>query len=147
MTYTPKPGDRVTSPLLVGEWEVELQRGDQSLARVTQEGSAVYVSPDTLTPVAPPLPPEPPAGSAVYVDGVCYIQTSATRWFPTDPQRNLARDIAVSLEQECAHKDDQLIRAHTLNAQLVARLVAHGIDVTREEASDVIDALAKEGGT
>ena len=48
-------------------------------------------------------------------------------------ERNRARDIAVALEQECAHKDDLLVRAHTLNAQLVARLVAHGIDVTREE--------------
>lgn len=69
MTYEPnlKPGDKVTSPLLVGEWEVthiQLHTGCR-LRRVDPEGFA-YIQYAYLTPVAPP---EPGLGEVVWAAG------------------------------------------------------------------------------
>lgn len=66
---TLKPGDRVTNPLLVGEWEYCYLNPDETLARVNNGDVFAWVPPSTLTLVAPPLPPEPPVGSVVFVDG------------------------------------------------------------------------------
>lgn len=83
MTYTPKPGDRVTSPLLVGEWEVteahwtvelyvSLRQDRVRLPRILAERL-------NLTPVAPPLPPEPPVGSVVRANGLFWQRDG--RWW------------------------------------------------------------------
>ena len=48
-------------------------------------------------------------------------------------ERNRARDIAVALEQECAHLEHQLNQAHGLNATLAARLTAHGLPVDKDD--------------
>lgn len=74
MTYTPKPGDKVTSPLLVGEWEVTgtwgkyAHRVRQGDAEVTLDASCLYL-------VAPPLPPEPAVGSVVRAHGKLWQRT------------------------------------------------------------------------
>jgi hypothetical protein len=68
MSYQPKPGDRVTSPLLVGEWEVICRQQGQYV--VEHESKRIMVSASYLTPVVPPLPPEPVFGSVVYANGL-----------------------------------------------------------------------------
>jgi hypothetical protein len=71
-----KPGDRVTSPLLVGEWEVDqLQSPDLPAGWVwVRSGASIIPEAESrLTLVAPPLPPEPPVGLVVFVDGVTYV--------------------------------------------------------------------------
>jgi hypothetical protein len=78
MSYTPKPGDRVTSPLLVGEWAVLKVMGG-GRTEVCRDGHMVRVETGHLTPVAPPLPPEPPVGSVVW-DGERYWQRHARMW-------------------------------------------------------------------
>lgn len=84
MTWTPKPGDKVTSPLLVGEWTVE--RNGVQYAHLYVPGptgatpdATAAVPRDTLAPVAPPLPPEPPTGTVVW-DGERYWQRSGGSW-------------------------------------------------------------------
>lgn len=67
---TLKPGDRVTSTLLVGEWEVTDGRCEADTIRVTQGSARSYVPLSTLTLIAPPLPPEPPVGSVVFCPNV-----------------------------------------------------------------------------
>ena len=83
MTYTPQPGDRVTSPLLVGEWEVARVR-EEAHWTVTQDGRRVLIHPDDLTPVAPPLPTEPAVGSVVRAHGRLWIHdhtwTDGSTW-------------------------------------------------------------------
>lgn len=59
-----KPGDKVTSPLLVGEWEVvfESTRGDWvDIINANDQTCAVH--PEDLICVGPSLPPEPPVGT------------------------------------------------------------------------------------
>ena len=48
-------------------------------------------------------------------------------------ERNRARDIAVALEQECAHLETLLARERGFVGRLTARLVAHGIDLPGED--------------
>lgn len=48
-------------------------------------------------------------------------------------QRDLARSVAVSLEQETAHLETLLARERGLVGRLTARLTAHGIDVPNDE--------------
>lgn len=48
-------------------------------------------------------------------------------------ERNRARDIAVALEQECAHLETLLTRERGFVGRLTARLVAHGIDLPGED--------------
>lgn len=86
MTYQPKPGDRVTSPLLVGEWVVFGNTGPDE-ARLTVMGDActvvyrlgqrgmIAVPTADLSPVAPPPPPEPPVGSVVWARGQLWLRT------------------------------------------------------------------------
>lgn len=75
MTYTPKPGDRVTSPLLVGEWEVQQVIDDGWCDLMNDDGRRVSVKHQaSLTPVAPPLPPEPPVGSVVRAHGRMWMR-------------------------------------------------------------------------
>ena len=70
VTYTPKPGDRVTSPLLVGEWEVMFVLGQQCMVVTSGlPSSRAAVPTDSITPVAPSLPPEPAVGSVVRAHG------------------------------------------------------------------------------
>ena len=49
-------------------------------------------------------------------------------------ERDLARRVAVSLEQENAHLEAQLARERVMVGRLTARLTAHGIDVPNDEA-------------
>ncbi len=71
-----KPGDRVTSPLLVGEWVIDDNQSGSKPAfewvwvRKGDDRIAEFVP--RLTLVAPPIPPEPPVGSVVFVEGVFY---------------------------------------------------------------------------
>lgn len=71
-----KPGDRVISPLLVGEWEYRYLNPEESLARVNNRDVSIWVPPSTLSLIATPLPPEPPVGTVGWVDGkpVCRDQ-------------------------------------------------------------------------
>lgn len=70
MTYTPKPGDRVTSPLLVGEWEVVGgPLNYQITVRSARALATVDLAAGHLTLVAPPLPTEPAVGSVVRAHG------------------------------------------------------------------------------
>jgi len=48
-------------------------------------------------------------------------------------ERDLARRVAVSLEQENAHLESQLARERGMVGRLTARLVAHGIDVPNDD--------------
>lgn len=82
MSYTPKLGDRVTSPLLVGEWEVRRIYG-QWMTEVSRDDALVTVPTSHLTPVAPPLPPEPPVGSVVWVNGRMWT-AGKDYWFSID---------------------------------------------------------------
>ena len=68
--YQPKPGDRVTSPLLVGEWTV-LHESDDNAGYwwLGTDFATVCVWHETPTPVAPPLPTEPAVGSVVRAHG------------------------------------------------------------------------------
>ena len=68
-----KHGDRVTSPLLVGEWLIYgTMRGNLPpdwvwLIRADEKtGDVIPEFAGRLTLVAPPLPPEPPVGSVVF---------------------------------------------------------------------------------
>lgn len=77
MSWTPKPGEKVTSPLLVGEWEV-VERPyveDVPHTKVTQGSAVAFVEASDLSPVAPPLPPEPPVGSVVWAKGRYWMRT------------------------------------------------------------------------
>lgn len=78
--YTPKPGDKVTSTLLVGEWVV-LRRGESVVNNwwVERDSKRLTISGSYLTPVAPPLPPEPPVGDVVWVNGR-YWQRAIRGW-------------------------------------------------------------------
>ena len=73
MTYTPKPGDKVTSSLLVGEWEVT-RTCSEFTAIVKHADAIANVAFRDLSPVAPPPPPEPPVGSVVWARGRYWIR-------------------------------------------------------------------------
>jgi hypothetical protein len=71
-----KPGDRVTSPLLVGEWEVlNVDNALPGFIVVGQERHEVMAHKINLTLVAPP-PPEPPVGSVVWLDGEAWVHAN-----------------------------------------------------------------------
>lgn len=77
-----KPGDKVISPLLVGEWEYRYMNPEESLARVNNRDVSIWVPPSTLSLVAPSLPPEPPVGSVVFVDGEGFVNRGGvTPWY------------------------------------------------------------------
>ena len=62
-----KPGDKVTSPLLVGEWEViGYDYADDLWVWLANGKERIRESRYRLTLVAPPLPPEPPVGTVVF---------------------------------------------------------------------------------
>lgn len=74
-----QPGDRVTSPLLNGEWQVQRVWGNDAQAEVvwmssdtTAQRAFARVMVSDLTPVAPPLPPEPAVGSVVRAHGLIW---------------------------------------------------------------------------
>ena len=89
MTYTPKPGDRVTSPLLNPDrtWTVEANARQQIGVTwwwcVDEHGNRIPEEQGRLTPVTPPLPPEPAVGSVVW-DGERYWQRGGARWWHQD---------------------------------------------------------------
>lgn len=85
MTYIPKPGDKVTSPLLVGEWIVDGINKDGTTVTVFLDGRApwLHIQACDLTPAAPPLPPEPPVGSVVWASGRMWI-AGKDYWFSID---------------------------------------------------------------
>lgn len=83
MSWTPKPGEKVTSPLLVGEWEV-VERPyveDVPHTKVTQGSAVAFVEASDLSPVAPPLPPEPPVGSVVRAHGKMWLRQAGQGWY------------------------------------------------------------------
>ena len=83
MTYTPKPGDRVTSPLLVGEWTVGVKKQPAWFEVYDDKGNPLKMYVGNLVPVVPPPPPEPPVGSVVWAQGRYWyrIDTAmATHW-------------------------------------------------------------------
>lgn len=82
-SYQPKPGDRVKSPLLVGEWEV-VERPyveDVPHTKVTQGSAVAFVEASDLSPVAPPLPPEPRVGSVVRAHGKMWLRQAGQGWY------------------------------------------------------------------
>ena len=118
MTYTPKPGDRVTSPLLVGEWEVMFVLGQ--LCMVVTSGvpsSRAAVPLDSITPVAPSLPPEPAVGSVVRAYGrlwhkkADYWQTSLGDVPKKWPALATAPDLSpvVAVDDVCDWLDSRLV--------------------------------------
>jgi hypothetical protein len=91
-----KPGDRVTSPLLVGEWTVVGRYDSSSTFWIVRQGSEHLLASDhTLTLVAPPLPPEPPVGSVVFVDGVAWWRTGEYFWRSQSAGKSYWSDIAA----------------------------------------------------
>lgn len=97
--YQPQPGDRVTSPLLVGEWEVtethltmelyvSLRQDRVLLPRILAERL-------DLTPVAPPPPPEPAVGSVVRAHGRLWLRTDGDQWLRFEDNRRRVQPWAV----------------------------------------------------
>lgn len=85
MTYTPKPGDRVTSPLLVGEWEVMFVLGQQCMVVTSGvPSSRAAVPTDSITPVDPAMPPEPAVGAVVRAHGRLWHRSGTDEWFGSD---------------------------------------------------------------
>lgn len=79
MSYQPKPGEKVTSPLLVGEWEYSHKYdSDTSIVRLGK--FVAQVDTGGLTPVAPPIPAEPPVGSVVWAEGHYWIRDNEGVW-------------------------------------------------------------------
>ena len=70
--YTPTEGEKVTSEVLIGKWEVSDVGKEQS--NVTRNGHMLTVSNKDLIPVKPAVPPEPPAGSVRFVDNVLWVR-------------------------------------------------------------------------
>lgn len=84
MVTTLKPGTRVTSPLLVGEWYVTRTCGEFTADVVRGPASAQLPTRD-LTPVAPPLPPEPAVGSVVRAHGRPWLRLQSDGlWWADD---------------------------------------------------------------
>ena len=86
MSWTPKLGEKVTSPLLVGEWEVQSIASDGApvcLAAKMPDGALItaWVHPRYLSPVAPPLPPEPRVGSVVRAHGKMWLRQAGRAWY------------------------------------------------------------------
>lgn len=83
MSWTPKPGDKVTSPLLVGEWEYSHKYdSDTSIVRLGK--FVAQVDTGALSPVAPPIPAEPPVGSVGRVDGKWFVERVEEGWRTTN---------------------------------------------------------------
>lgn len=85
-SYQPKPGDRVKSPLLVGEWEVicDAERGTKWWTVERPVGEAFHtvdIFQGDLSPVAPPLPPEPRVGSVVRAHGKMWLRQAGQGWY------------------------------------------------------------------
>ncbi len=82
MSWTPKLGEKVTSPLLVGEWEVV--RSEAVIVWLAHSnGAAVSINREHVSPVAPPIPAEPPVGSVGRVDGKWFVEHRETGWRTT----------------------------------------------------------------
>lgn len=78
MSWTPKPGDRVEfTETVVGTWGLN---DHQEGCVQTDDGRRVYIDPDALTPVAPPLPPEPAVGSVVRAHGKLWLRLIGNNW-------------------------------------------------------------------
>lgn len=76
-----KPGDKVTSPLLVGEWTVTDVRCEDNRVRLMRDGGTAYLLPADLALVAPPAPPEPLVGTVGFVDGEPWLGSRDFGWY------------------------------------------------------------------
>jgi hypothetical protein len=96
--YTPKPGDRVTSPLLVGEWEVNYLNDHNKDGRevsLIRHNATAWVPLAGLTPVTPPLPPEPAVGSVVRAHGQLW-QRNGAYWYDGKVGEEAWADLATA---------------------------------------------------
>jgi hypothetical protein len=75
-----KPGDQVTSPLLVGEWTVVAKKEPAWYEVYDDKGNGIEMHVGNLTLVAPEPPPEPPVGSVVFVDGEVWVHARGGVW-------------------------------------------------------------------
>jgi hypothetical protein len=131
MSDTIKTGDRVTSPLLVGEWGVLRTVGDAGRTEVCKDGHMLRVPTDSLTLVdQPEYPDEPPVGSVVFVDGAMYVKSTASGdnpWSGHDggrwkfvPWSEIAARAVPAVDPT---NDDHLKKAGLCRVEDVAKLV------------------------
>jgi hypothetical protein len=77
----------------MGEWGVLRTVGDAGRTEVCKDGHMLRVPTDSLTLVAPPLPPEPPVGSVVFADGESWMRGGV--WWMTGDTHASWPDIAA----------------------------------------------------
>jgi hypothetical protein len=98
-----KPGDKVTSPLLVGEWEVADCDTVSRRSRVWRGGKdfrLVELDNADLTLVTPSLPPEPPVGSVVRAHGRLWLRMGDDLWHDEDDNDYFWGDLVYAPESD-----------------------------------------------
>lgn len=90
MSYQPKPGDKVTSPLLVGEWTVGSKKRPSWWEVYDKKGNPLEMYVGNLSPVAPPLPAELPVRSVVWAEGMLWQK--GPQWYAHNGRKWVFRD-------------------------------------------------------